>query len=42
LTVGFLEKWSVDFRYWDTNDRGLCEDESVCDSRFVASVKYKF
>jgi uncharacterized protein (TIGR02001 family) len=42
LTVGFLEKWSVDFRYWDTNDRGLCEDQSVCDSRFVASVKYKF
>jgi uncharacterized protein (TIGR02001 family) len=42
LTVGFLEKWSVDFRYWDTNDRGLCEDQSICDSRFVATVKYTF
>jgi uncharacterized protein (TIGR02001 family) len=42
LTVGFLERWSVDFRYWDTNDRGLCEDEPICDSRFVATAKYKF
>jgi uncharacterized protein (TIGR02001 family) len=41
LTVGFLEKWSVDFRYWGTDGDGLA-DTSLADDRFVASVKYTF
>jgi uncharacterized protein (TIGR02001 family) len=44
LTVGFLEKWSVDLRYWDTNLDGCDAFGSVfnCDSRVVGSVKYTF
>jgi uncharacterized protein (TIGR02001 family) len=48
LTLGFLEKWSLDLRYWDTN---LNDDDcggvaglgtKVCDGRFVGTVKYTF
>jgi uncharacterized protein (TIGR02001 family) len=42
LTLGFRDKWSVDLRYWDTNNEGFCEENFQCDSRFVASVKYTF
>ena len=30
LTFGFLEKWSLDFRYWDTNldPAGACQTAS--------------
>jgi uncharacterized protein (TIGR02001 family) len=41
LTLGFLEKWSVDFRYWGTDGDGLA-DTPLADDRFVASVKYTF
>jgi uncharacterized protein (TIGR02001 family) len=48
LTLGFLDKWSLDFRYWDTNiDRlpGLspCSvDLFSCDQRFVGTLKFTF
>jgi uncharacterized protein (TIGR02001 family) len=47
LNVGFLEKWSVDLRYWDSSLDDDCDNltgltNSVCDSRIVGSVKYTF
>jgi uncharacterized protein (TIGR02001 family) len=48
VSFGFLEKWSLDFRYWDTNiDRlaGLpsCSvDLFSCDQRFVATLKFTY
>jgi uncharacterized protein (TIGR02001 family) len=48
LTFGFLEKWSIDFRYWDTDIKnnnaaggganGFCKGPILqCDERFVAT-----
>ncbi len=45
LTLGFLEKWSVDLRYWDTNiDRADdCKGPLfACDERFVATLKFTY
>ena len=48
VTFGFLEKWSIDFRYWDTNiDKapgfGSCSvDLFSCDQRFVGTLKFTF
>jgi uncharacterized protein (TIGR02001 family) len=48
LSASFLERWSVDLRYWDTNVAGGCPAatiggiEQLCDERFVGSVKYSF
>jgi uncharacterized protein (TIGR02001 family) len=46
LTLGFLEKWSLDLRYWDTdlgNNNGFCTGNYFqCDSRFVAILKYTY
>ena len=48
VTLGFLEKWSIDFRYWDTNiDKkpgfGSCSaDLFSCDQRFVATLKFTY
>jgi len=47
LTLGFREKWSLDLRYSDTDlDSYGCDDLTgsgrVCDSRFVATLKYSF
>ncbi|HEY1246262.1 MAG TPA: TorF family putative porin [Hyphomicrobiaceae bacterium] len=43
LTVGFLEKWSFDLRYWDTDiSKADCDFTSICDSRVVGTVKYTF
>jgi uncharacterized protein (TIGR02001 family) len=45
LTFGFLEKWSIDFRYWDTNvDRAdNCKGPTfACDERFVATLKFTY
>ena len=48
LTLGFLEKWSLDLRYWDTSiDRApgfaSCSvDLFSCDARFVATLKFTF
>jgi len=47
LTFGFLEKWSLDLRYWDTNidnvglAAGFCKGAVLqCDERFVATLKF--
>ena len=47
LTLGFLEKWSIDFRYWDTNldaaPAGACQTAIFqCDERFVATLKFAY
>jgi uncharacterized protein (TIGR02001 family) len=43
LTLGFRQNWSIDLRYWDTEDEGLAAlAGSLADERFVATVKYKF
>ena len=53
VTLGFLEKWSLDFRYWDTSIEnnnlggggvnGFCTGGVLqCDQRFVATSKFTF
>lgn len=46
LTLGFLEKWSLDLRYWDTdisNTGGFCDGQLFqCDARFVATLKFTY
>jgi uncharacterized protein (TIGR02001 family) len=42
VTLGFLEKWSVDVRYWDTDLDGCVGGVFSCDSRVVGTVKYTF
>jgi len=49
FTLGFLEKWSLDFRYWDTNLSGnaggsaFCKGQTFqCDERFVGTLKFTF
>jgi uncharacterized protein (TIGR02001 family) len=43
VTFAFLERWSLDLRYWDTDNDGLAKVlGELADERFVATVKYKF
>ena len=49
FTFGFLEKWSIDFRYWDTNlssnsgGSAFCKGQTFqCDERFVGTLKFTF
>jgi uncharacterized protein (TIGR02001 family) len=46
VTLGFLEKWSLDLRYWDTdvsNAGGFCSAATFqCDERFVATLKFTY
>jgi uncharacterized protein (TIGR02001 family) len=42
LTLGFLEKWSVDIRYWGTDGNGVTEGNPRADDRVVGTVKYTF
>ena len=46
VTLGFLEKWSVDLRYWDTDlggNTGFCSgDYFQCNERFVATLKFTY
>ena len=48
VSFGFLDKWSIDFRYWDTNiDKapgfGSCSvDLFSCDQRFIATLKFTY
>ena len=49
LTLGFLEKWSLDLRYWDSNlsDQagvaGFCTGATLqCDERFMATLKFTY
>jgi hypothetical protein len=47
LTLGFMENWSADVRYWDTdvNNAGCAVNffsRSTCDSRVVGTIKAAF
>lgn len=43
VSLGFLEKWSLDLRYHDTDNEGLALlNGSLADERFVATLKYTF
>jgi len=46
VTLGFLEKWSLDLRYWDTDLNGsndFCNGNYFqYDSRFVATLKFTY
>ena len=46
VTLGFLEKWSLDLRYWDTDlggNTGFCSgDYFQCNERFVATLKFTY
>ena len=46
VVLGFLEKWSLDLRYWDTdisNAGNFCDlDTFQCDARFVATLKFTY
>lgn len=53
LTLGFMEKWALDLRYWDSNlgdnagGKSFCDGSTnsghlQCDSRFVASLKFTY
>jgi uncharacterized protein (TIGR02001 family) len=46
VTVGFMERWSLDLRYHDTDGEGLAfignAIGGLADERFVATLKYSF
>lgn len=46
LTLGFGDRFSLDFRYWDTNisnSGGFCSGQIFqCDERFVATAKFTY
>ena len=49
LTLGFLEKWSLDLRYWDSSldsnagGSAFCRGAVFqCDERFVATLKFTY
>jgi uncharacterized protein (TIGR02001 family) len=42
VTFGFLEKWSLDLRYWDSDNELFTTPTSLSDERFVATMKYSF
>jgi uncharacterized protein (TIGR02001 family) len=42
VTLGFREKWSLDLRYWDSDNEFFTTPTSLSDERFVATLKYTF
>lgn len=45
MTFGFLEKWSLDVRYWDTSmaSSAFCQGNIFqCDERVVGTLKFTF
>jgi uncharacterized protein (TIGR02001 family) len=49
VTLGFMDKWSLDLRYWDTNvsdntgGSAFCKGQTFqCDERFVATLKFTY
>ena len=46
VTLGFGDRFSLDFRYWDTNISdagGFCSGQLFqCDERFVATAKVTY
>ena len=41
VSLGFLDKWSLDLRYWDSDNSGFAAGP-LGDERFVATLKYTF
>jgi len=42
LTLGFMENWSADIRYWDTDISGCTSGVFSCDGRVVGTVSASF
>jgi uncharacterized protein (TIGR02001 family) len=42
VSLGFLEKWSLDLRYWDSDSDSAFAAGSITEERFVATLKYTF
>ncbi|HXE86651.1 MAG TPA: TorF family putative porin [Hyphomicrobiaceae bacterium] len=42
VTFAFLERWSLDLRYWDSDNELFTTPTSLSDERFIATVKYTF
>ena len=49
VSLGFMDKWSLDLRYWDTSlsdnagGSGFCKLPTFqCDERFVATLKFTY
>ena len=42
LTLGFLDNWSADIRYWDTDLSGCTSGLFSCDARVVGTVAASF
>jgi uncharacterized protein (TIGR02001 family) len=42
VTLGFLDKWSLDLRYHDTSNDGFASGNPLAGDRFVATLKYSF
>jgi uncharacterized protein (TIGR02001 family) len=42
LTLGFLDHWSADVRYWDTDAGTKCGPRDLCDARAVGTLKASF
>jgi uncharacterized protein (TIGR02001 family) len=42
LTLGFLDHWSADVRYWDSDAGTNCVNPDDCDARVVGTVKATF
>lgn len=42
LTLGFLDNWSADVRYWDTDISGCTSGVFSCDERVVGTISASF
>ena len=43
FTLGFMDNWSADVRYWDTDlSDGACGLTTLCDSRVVGTISASF
>jgi uncharacterized protein (TIGR02001 family) len=42
VSLGFLDKWSLDLRYWDSDSDSAFAFGSIAEERFVATLKYTF
>jgi uncharacterized protein (TIGR02001 family) len=42
LTLGFMDHWSADIRYWDTDELSCASGVFACDARVVGTVSASF
>jgi uncharacterized protein (TIGR02001 family) len=42
LTLGFMDNWSADIRYWDTDLSDVACGGSICDERIVGTLSASF